>query len=99
MADPPTQDAAATPSMDALEGQQIKGPDGSIYTGICKDLDKRIAMHASGKGAKYVRAHLPFKLIYSEDQPDHTSALKRELQVKRLPRGKKLALADSGNIK
>ena len=67
--------------------------DNTIYTGVAKDLPKRLAKHAIGKGAKYMRSRLPFTLIHSETLPDHGSALKRELEVKSFPRKKKLALA------
>ena len=63
--------------------------DGSLYTGITTDVDKRFEAHASGKGAKYTRGRGPLELVYSEECPDHSAALRRELQIKALPRPEK----------
>lgn len=49
-------------------------------------------MHESGKGSKYVRAHLPFELVYSEEFENKSDALKREIQVKQMSREDKLKL-------
>ena len=66
--------------------------DDSLYTGITNDLAHRLSMHQSGRGAKYTRSHLPVTLVYQETQPDKSSALRREAEIKALPREKKLAL-------
>ena len=66
--------------------------DNSLYTGITNDIEKRMHMHESKKGSKYVRAHLPFKLIYSEIQDTKQSALKREREIKKLSHEEKLEL-------
>lgn len=66
--------------------------DGSLYTGITDDLERRLKAHAAGKGAKYTRGRGPVSLRYREECPDHSAALKREIAVKRLPRWKKLEL-------
>ena len=66
--------------------------DGSLYTGITTDVEKRLEAHKSGKGAKYTRGRGPLKLVYSEACGDHSAALKRELEIKRLPREEKLKL-------
>ena len=60
--------------------------DGSLYTGITKDISARLEQHRSGKGAKYTRGRGPLELVYSEECPDHSAALRRELQIKALPR-------------
>lgn len=62
----------------------------TLYTGIAKDLNARIATHKSGKGSKYVRSHLPVKLIYSEELPDKNQALKREIEIKSWDRKTKI---------
>lgn len=62
----------------------------SLYTGITNDLEKRMQVHASGKGAKYVNAHKPFTKIYHEELPDKSSALKREAEIKSWPRADKI---------
>ncbi len=66
--------------------------DGSLYTGWTKDLEKRLAAHASGKGAKYTRSHLPVELVYYESLPGPHEAMSRERQIKALSRREKLAL-------
>ena len=63
--------------------------DGSLYTGITTDVQHRLAAHASGKGAKYTRGRTPMTLLYTECCDTHSEALKRELQVKALPREEK----------
>jgi putative endonuclease len=64
--------------------------DGSYYTGIAKDVTKRIETHNSGKGSKYTSTHLPVKLIFQETQGDYSTALRREYQIKRLPKHRKI---------
>lgn len=66
--------------------------DGSLYTGITTDLERRVAVHNSGKGAKYTRSHLPVTPIYWETVPDKSTALRREREIKGLSRAEKLAL-------
>lgn len=66
--------------------------DGSLYTGITTDVDKRFEAHCTGKGAKYTRGRGPLELVYREECGDHSAALKRELAVKRLQRHDKEAL-------
>jgi putative endonuclease len=71
--------------------------DGSFYTGISNDLEKRIKEHNSGKGSKYARARLPVQLIYSEKIETKSQALKREIEVKRLTRIQKEQLVGKNN--
>ncbi len=67
--------------------------DGSLYTGITKDVAKRLEEHnCSNKGAKYTRARRPVKLVYEETSLNRSSASKREYQIKKLTRLKKLQL-------
>lgn len=68
--------------------------DGSLYTGIATDVEARLAVHRSGKGAKYTRGRGPLELMYTESCADKSEALKRELQIKSLPRSKKLELIE-----
>lgn len=63
--------------------------DGSLYTGIARDAEKRLAAHRSGKGAKYTRGRGPLTLVYREPCTDHGEALRRECAVKRLTRAEK----------
>lgn len=66
--------------------------DGSLYTGITTDVEKRLEAHRCGKGAKYTRGRTPLELVYSEECGDHSAALKRELEIKNLSREEKLKL-------
>ena len=66
--------------------------DGTLYTGITTDVQARFAQHQAGKGAKYTRGRAPLELVYQEQCPDHSQALKREHAIKQLPRRKKLEL-------
>ena len=63
--------------------------DGSLYTGIAVDVEQRLKMHRSGKGAKYTRGRGPLELVYVEECPDKGTALKRELAIKALARHEK----------
>lgn len=71
--------------------------DDTLYTGITPDLEKRLQAHNSGKGAKYTRSRAPVELVYCEEQPDKSAALKREHAIKRLTRTEKLNLISSKN--
>jgi putative endonuclease len=66
--------------------------DGSLYTGITNDLDRRMAEHAAGKGARYTRGRGPFRLVYSETCQGRAEASKRETAIKVLDRAQKLQL-------
>jgi len=68
--------------------------DGTLYTGITDNLERRLAAHSSGKGAKYTRGRGPFTLRYLEQCADHSQALSRELQIKRLSRAEKQKLCE-----
>ena len=70
--------------------------DGSLYTGSTTDLNRRLAAHSSGRGAKYTRSRLPVELVYQEEAADRSAALRREAAIKRLDRGAKLALIAGG---
>ena len=66
--------------------------DGSLYTGITKDISARLEQHRSGKGAKYTRGRGPITVRYVERCFDKSQALKREYNVKRLSRSEKMEL-------
>ena len=66
--------------------------DGSLYTGVTDNLQRRIQAHNSGKGAKYTRGRGPVTLCYTEECESHSVALQREIAVKKLSRSEKLAL-------
>ena len=69
--------------------------DDSLYCGITDDLEKRLAAHNSGKGAKYTRGRGPVTLVYREECVDHSQALRREIEIKGLSRQEKLAMLTS----
>ena len=68
--------------------------DGSLYTGITTDVEKRFAAHSEGKGAKYTRGRGPLELAYREECGDHSTALKREVEIKKLSREEKEKLIE-----
>ena len=67
----------------------VRCKHGELYTGIAVDVDKRFAAHCAGRGAKYTRGRGPLTLVYRECCGSHSEALKRELQVKGLPKDEK----------
>jgi putative endonuclease len=71
--------------------------DDTYYTGYCKDIQSREDMHNSGKGAKYTRGRTPIKIVYHEVFETVSEALKRELQIKKLTRNKKVELIISSS--
>lgn len=73
----------------------LRCADGTLYTGIAADVERRVAVHNSGKGAKYTRGRLPVEVVYREKQPDKGAALSRELAIKKLTRAQKLQLIGS----
>jgi len=63
--------------------------DGTLYTGISTDVEKRLVAHRAGKGAKYTRGRAPLELVYQEICGSHSDALKREIAVKKMDRHQK----------
>jgi predicted GIY-YIG superfamily endonuclease len=83
-----------------IQGMKKRGPkewtvyilrcgDGSLYTGIAKDVRARVKQHSEGRGAAYTRTHLPVKLLYQQEGLTHSKALIREAEIKAMPRSKK----------
>ena len=70
--------------------------DNSLYSGITNDLDRRVKVHNSGKGAKYTKSRRPVELVYSEKLKNKSEALKRESEVKKWNKAKKETLV--GNL-
>jgi len=70
----------------------LRCSDNSLYTGCTDNVARRLTAHQGGKGAKYTRSRLPVMLVYKEEQPDKSAALRREAAIKRLTREQKLAL-------
>ena len=72
----------------------VKCADGTLYTGIATELERRIEEHnTSDKGAKYTRVRRPVALVYQEEYPDRSTASKREYEIKKkMNRAEKLKL-------
>jgi len=66
--------------------------DGTLYTGITNDLERRMAEHDTGTGAKYTKGRGPFQLLYQEACQGRGPASKREIEIKSLDRKSKLSL-------
>ena len=67
--------------------------DDTLYCGISNDLQKRLAAHNAGEGAKYTRSRTPVRLVYAESCTDRSAALKREIEIKQMNRSEKLTLS------
>lgn len=67
--------------------------DGSLYTGVTTDVVRRFAEHRAGIGSHFTRAKGAKRIVYTEEQLDRSSAQKREAEIKKWPREKKLSLA------
>jgi putative endonuclease len=72
----------------------IRCSDGTLYTGYTTDPDRRVREHNAGRGSKYTRARLPAELVYLEQVSSRPEALRRESEIKKLPRGAKLLLCE-----
>ncbi|MEM7466282.1 MAG: GIY-YIG nuclease family protein [Pseudomonadota bacterium] len=72
--------------------------DGTLYTGIAKDLDQRLATHNAGRGAKYTAGRGPVKLVYQETADNRGQAQARESSIKKLNAQQKRTLINSGNM-
>lgn len=67
----------------------VRCRDGSLYTGWTNDLEKRIQAHNQGMGAKYTKTRRPVELVYYEEYESKIQAMKREYEIKQLPKKKK----------
>jgi putative endonuclease len=75
----------------------IECEDKSLYTGCTTDLNRRFKQHSSGVGGRYTSLHKPSKILFSEECGSRSDALKREYQIKRWPREKKIKFIQSQN--
>ncbi|MCU7843061.1 MAG: GIY-YIG nuclease family protein [Candidatus Thiodiazotropha sp. (ex Monitilora ramsayi)] len=71
--------------------------DGSLYTGITTDLQRRLDQHNQGTGAKYTRSRRPVSLLYSQSCCSQSEALKREHAIKRMSSKDKWTLIEQSN--
>jgi putative endonuclease len=70
----------------------VECADGTLYTGWTTDPERRAKQHSQGRGARYTRTHGPVRLVYVEEQPDRSTAMRRERQIKHMNRTRKLTL-------
>ena len=72
--------------------------DGSFYTGISNNVEARINTHNASKGAKYTKSRLPVTLVFQENTFNKSESLRREIEIKKLTRKKKMELIDAFNF-
>ena len=82
----------APPSGNNWFVYMVRCDDGSLYTGIARDVARRFKQHNAGTASRYTRSRLPVELVYHEAQPGRSSALKREAAIKAMDRREKLAM-------
>ena len=70
--------------------------DGSLYTGIALDLERRLAQHRAGRASRYTRSRLPVELVWWRESASWGDALREELRIKRLSRSEKEELVLEG---
>jgi putative endonuclease len=66
--------------------------DGSLYTGIALDLQRRLAQHRAGRASRYTRSRLPVEIVWFQEVGSWSAALREEVRIKRLSRAGKEAL-------
>ena len=74
----------------------LKCADGTLYTGITNNLERRLKAHSAGRASRFTRVRLPIELLYQEACVGRTQALVRECAVKAFPRSRKLELVQFG---
>ena len=74
----------------------LKCSDGSLYTGITTDVERRLKEHKEGKGGHYTRARKVLRVVYTEEYPDRSTASKREAEIKKWDKNKKNDLIKLG---
>ena len=74
----------------------LRCADGTYYTGWATNIERRVAEHNRGRGGRYTRSHGPVTLVYQEEVPDRSTALRREAEIKVYPREQKERLIAGG---
>lgn len=72
----------------------VECADKSLYTGIARDVEARVAQHNGGTGAKYTRSRRPVTLVYHEEAESRGEALRREYEIKQMDAAAKRRLAE-----
>jgi len=89
--DPASMDSGT--NVDVYYVYMVRCRDGSLYTGMARDVRSRLAKHNRGTGARYTRSRRPVSLIYLETVEGRGAGLRREAAIKKLTRAEKLVLA------
>lgn len=76
----------------------IECSDGTFYTGLTHDINKRVARHNRGNGAIYTRTRTPVKLIYAEQYSTHLEAARKEIEIKKYSHKKKEKLSEGFDL-
>jgi len=74
----------------------LKCADGTLYTGVTNDMERRLAQHTDGTGAKYTRGRGPLELLHTENHRTRGRALRREAEIKSWSREEKLRFTAKG---
>jgi putative endonuclease len=72
----------------------VRCADGTLYTGWTTHVERRVAQHNAGRGAAYTRMRRPVALVYQEEVPDRSAAVRREVAIKKLDRERKERLVE-----
>jgi predicted GIY-YIG superfamily endonuclease len=64
----------------------LRCADGTLYTGIAKDVERRFAQHQAGRASRYTRARLPVTVVWTREAASWSAALREEIRIKRLSR-------------
>ncbi len=73
----------------------LRCKDGTLYTGITKDIERRVKQHNDGKGSKYTQSRRPVKVVYKEKKMGRANALVREAEIKQYSKEKKEELVST----
>jgi putative endonuclease len=76
----------------------VRCTNDAYYTGWTTDPLRRVKEHNAGRGARYTKMHGPVELVYVEEVGDHSTALKREAEIKRYKHAKKAAMANGNDL-
>jgi len=72
----------------------VECADGTLYTGYTTDVERRVAEHDAGEGARYTRGRTPVELVHVEGYDSRSAAMSREYEIKQLSRRRKERLID-----
>ena len=73
----------------------LRCADNTLYTGITNNPERRLKTHNAGTASKYTRVRRPVEMVYQEEVESKGDALRREVEIKAMPRGQKLLLIEN----